>query len=55
MEAQPISVIRVPPWAASERASSSQRTDDSGLDGSSLPLTTVKPVAIPRWVTGMPA
>ena len=50
-----MSVISVPPWAARERPSSSHRTEDSGLDGSSLPLTTVNPVAMPRWVTGIPA
>ena len=50
-EAQPISTIRVPPV----RASTSQGMEDSGLEGSSLPLTTVKQVATRRWVTGMPA
>ena len=48
---QPISTTKVPPLWARAR----QSTDDSGLDGSSLPLTTVKEEAIPRWVRGIPA
>ena len=48
--AQPINTTRVPPVLAS----TSQGMADSVLDGSSLPLTTVKQVATLRWVTGMP-
>ena len=42
--ARPISTTRVPPVLAR----TSQGTDESGLVGSSLPLTTVKDVAMPR-------
>ena len=49
--ARPMSTTRVPPFLAK----TSQGTNESGLVGSSLPLTTVKAVAMPRWVMGMPA
>ncbi len=50
-EVQPMSTTRVPPVFASR----AQSTEDSSLDGSSLPVTTVKEPARPRWVTGIPA
>ena len=50
-DAHPISTTRVPPFLAR----TSQGMVDSGLDGSSLPLTTVNVVEMPRWVRGMPA
>ena len=50
-DAQPMSTTRVPPFLAR----TSQGMTDSGLEGSSLPLTTVKVVAKPRWVRGIPA
>ncbi len=36
-------------------ANASQLIVESGLRGSSLPVTIVSEVAIPRWVTGIPA
>ena len=48
---KPMSTTRVPPLAAIW----SQAMADSALEGSSLPLTTVKEEAILRWVRGMPA
>ena len=49
--AQPISTTRVPPFLARI----SQGMDDSDLERSSLPLTTVNVVARPRCVRGIPA
>ena len=47
----PMRITRVPPT----RASASQSTSVRSLAGSSCPVTTVKWVETPRWVTGIPA
>ncbi len=51
MRPAPMRITRVPP----ARASASQSTSARALAGSSWPVTTVKWVDTPRWVTGMPA
>ena len=38
-----------------KRASASQSSADSGLSGSSCPVTNATAEAASRWVTGMPA
>ena len=51
MRPAPIRITSVPPAAAS----ASQSTSASPFAGSSCPVTTVKCVDRPRWVTGTPA
>jgi hypothetical protein len=51
MRPAPIRITKVPPAAASAAQSTSVRS----FAGSSWPVTTVKCVDTPRWVTGMPA